>query len=238
MNKETAIAQQNMNMVDQFTPDGSLTYQQTGTNSDGTPKWTATTALSTTQQAIKDAEDKFGQGALDIGNAQLGRVSESLSTPFKIDNEGTEARLYDLGRKRIDPRIAEERAKLDADLINRGIRPGTAAYESMKRSLNESEADTYNQLLLTGRQQAVNEQLTERNQPLKELAQLLGMGSVDSPQFTSTPSTNVAGTDLAGLVQSNYQQKVASRNAALGGLFGLGSAVIGGASRAMYPGKA
>lgn len=237
MNKETAIAQMNMNMVDQVTPDGKLIYTQTGTNSDGTPKWTATTSLSDTQQGIKNSEDQLNQSALNIGNAQLGRVSDQLSTPFKIDNEGTEGRLFELGRKRIDPRFAEESARLESDLINRGIRPGTAAYDSMKRSFEESKNDAYNSLLLTGRNQAVNEQLTERNQPLKELAQLLGMGSVDSPQFINTPSTSVNGTDLAGLVQSNYAQKTASHNATLGGLFNLGSALIGGVSRAAFPGK-
>jgi hypothetical protein len=231
MNKETAITQQELNMINQEGPDGSLTYSQTGTSANGTPTWTATTSLSPTQQAIKDAEDRFNQGALDIGNAQMGRVSDSLSQPFKLGNEEVEGRLYDLGRKRLDPRFAEESAALETDLINRGIRPGTAAYDSMKRSYGETKNDAYNQLLLSGRQQAVNEQLTERNQPLKELAQLLGMGSVDQPQFTNTPTTNLAAPDLTGLVQSNYQAKTASHNAALGGLFGLGSALIGGGSK-------
>jgi len=237
MNKETAIAQQQINMVDQQGPDGSLTYSQTGTYSDGTPKFTATTALSPTQQAIKDAEDQFGQNSLGIANAQLGRVTESLSTPFKLDNEGTEARLFDLGRKRLDPRFAEESAALETDLINRGIRPGTAAYESMRRSFGESKNDAYNQLLLSGRQQAVNELVMERNQPLKELAQLLGFGTVDQPQFVNTPTTRVDAPDLTGLVQSNYQNKVASRNAALGGLFSVGSAIANGVTRYATGGK-
>jgi hypothetical protein len=231
MNKDTAIAQQNMNMVDQITPDGALKYTQTGTNSDGTPKWQAATTLSDVQQRIKDAEDQFGQGSLNIANAQLGRVTDSLSQPFKLGNEETEARLMELGRKRLDPRFAEESAQLESDLINRGIRPGSAAYDSMRRSFGENQNDAYNSLLLSGRQQAVNEQLTERNQPLKELAQLLGFGSVDQPQFTNTPSTSLAAPDLTGLVQSNYAQKTASHNATLGGLFGLGSAVVGGAAR-------
>lgn len=236
MNRDAAITSQEMNMVDQVGPDGSLTYTQDGVTWNGNPKWKATTTLSPTQQAIKDAEDQFGQGALGIANAQLGRVTDSLSTPFKLGNEEVEARLFDLGRKRLDPRFAEESAALEADLINRGVRPGTAAYESMRRSFGETKNDAYNNLLLSGRQQAVNEQLTERNQPLKELAQLLGFGTVDQPQFVNTPTTSVDAPDLTGLVQSNYQNKVASRNATMGGLFGLGSALIGGASRAMYPG--
>ena len=36
-----------------------------------------------------------------------------------------------------------------------------------------------------------------------------------------TPQTGVGGVDYTGLVEDNYQQKVAQHNAMLGGLFGL-----------------
>ena len=36
-NKETAVANANMNRIDQYTPQGSTPYQVVGTNADGTP---------------------------------------------------------------------------------------------------------------------------------------------------------------------------------------------------------
>jgi hypothetical protein len=61
MNQNTATTQQLLNMTNQVTPDGSLTYNQSGNNSftgaDGksytVPQFTATQTLSPTQQASR-----------------------------------------------------------------------------------------------------------------------------------------------------------------------------------------
>ena len=62
MNQNTATTQQLLNMTNQVTPDGSLTYNQTGTNSfvgaDGktysVPQFTAAQTLSPTGQQLQD----------------------------------------------------------------------------------------------------------------------------------------------------------------------------------------
>lgn len=230
MNKETAIASQQLNMVDQYTPDGSLTYQQTGTYSDGTPRFAATTTLSAAQQAQKEQQDRLGLQASQAANDQLSRVSSALSTPFNVD-AAAEDKLYALGRARLDPRFAQQDADLEANLINRGIRPGSQAYGASRDVFERSKNDAYNELALNGRQQAVSEALTERNQPLNEMRALLGLDAVDTPQFVNTPKTSVANTDLAGLVSDNYRNKSAQYQATIGGLFGLGSAIAGAGGR-------
>ena len=53
-NLGTASAQQRMNMVDQSNPFGSLKYTESGTNPDGTPKFSAATSLSEPMQGIFD----------------------------------------------------------------------------------------------------------------------------------------------------------------------------------------
>ena len=97
------------------------------------------------------------------------------------------------------------------------------------RSFNQGRNDQNNQLLLTGRQQAYNELLTERNQPLNEIAALMSGSQVRQPTFASTPQSNVANVDYAGLVNAKHQADMAawqaevnSQNAMMGGLFGLG----------------
>jgi hypothetical protein len=62
MNQNTATTQQLLNMTNQVTPDGSLTYSQTGNNTftgaDGktytVPQFTATQTLSPTGQKLYD----------------------------------------------------------------------------------------------------------------------------------------------------------------------------------------
>jgi hypothetical protein len=241
-NRETAIANANINRVDQFTPDGSVTYNQTGTWSDGTPRYAATTTLSPEQQATRAQELEFDRKFNQIGLAQTDKIAGVLDKPFQLGNEAVEGRITELASKRLTPRFAEEEQKLEQDLMNRGIRPGSAAYETMRRQFSEGKNDAYNSMYLNARGQANTELLTERNQPINEITALLSGGQVSMPQFNNVPQANVAGTDIAGMTydsaamnnanaMARYNAKNQNYQAGMGGLFGLGSAVLGGASR-------
>jgi hypothetical protein len=83
-NVETAVAQANLNNVNQVTPEGSLTYSQIGTNADGTPKYQATQTYSPQQQAIYNQNSQNSLQAGQIAGNQLGRVNDVLSTPFQL----------------------------------------------------------------------------------------------------------------------------------------------------------
>src|SRR4051812_23638396 len=102
-NVKTATTQQQLNMVDQNTVGGSQNYTQTGTWADGTPKYEMTTTLSPEQQKLYDQQTQIGGQANTIASNQLGAVSDTLSKPVDLSNEATEARLFDLGSKRLDP---------------------------------------------------------------------------------------------------------------------------------------
>ncbi|WP_197486917.1 tail fiber domain-containing protein, partial [Rhizobium bangladeshense] len=80
-----------------------------------------------------------------------------------------------------------------------------------------------------------NSILTERNQPLNEISALMSGSQVNQPNYVNSPTTQLPTVDQAGLINENYNQKmgqynqeVARSNAAMGGLFGLGSALLGG----------
>lgn len=77
------------------------------------------------------------------------------------------------------------------------------------------------------RGQGLQEAYAARAQPINELAALLGGSQVQQPNFMNTPQTGVAGVDYTGLVNNQYQQQLQQYQAGLGGLFGLGSALIG-----------
>lgn len=235
VNRETAVTQQGLNSTNQVTPWGNLTYSQSGTWDDGTPRYTATQSYSPEGQKIFNNYSSLSGKIGDIGNTLAGNVAGTMGQPFKLGNEATEGRLMELGRKRLDPMFAEREQSTETDLLNRGIRPGTPAYESIKRSENEGRNDAYNSLLLGGRAQASNELLTERNQPLNELMAMLGGTQVQQPGFTNTPNTSVSGTDYAGLVQNKFNQESAQHNAMMGGLFGLGGTALGAWGKGGFP---
>jgi hypothetical protein len=174
-----------------------------------------------------------------------GTVSQG-GRPFELGNEQTESRLMQLGRARLDPLFAERRAALETRLANQGVNIGSEAWENAMRDFGTQENDAYNNLLLTGRGQAAseglaernaqlatraqfgNEQLAERNQPLNEMIGLLSGTQVQQPTFQQTPQPGVAGVDYAGLVNNRYQAQAGNYQAMMGGLFGMGSAALGG----------
>jgi hypothetical protein len=226
-----------MNMINQVGPDGSLTYAKTGddTFTDSLtgktytiPKYTATQTLSEAGQRLQGINDQTQQNIATIGRDQSARIGDLLGKPVNLNNEATEARLMELGSKRLDPRFARDEEALRTRLVNQGIRPGTAAFDAEFGNFTQGKNDAVNQLLLTGRQQATQEALTERNQPINEITALLSGSQVSQPNFINTPQTQVGGTDYQGAVQNayqgqmaGYQNKVASQNAMMGGLFGL-----------------
>lgn len=234
-NRDTALSSQLLNFVDQQSPYGGLKYEQTGTNSyvDSltgktvtVPKFTATTTLSPQQQAILNQTQAAELNLGTIANERSNFLEDYLAKPFDV-NAQTEQKLYDLGSSRLDPRFAEQQEQLRTQLINSGIRPGSAAYTSAMRDFEANRNDAYNQLALTGRQQAFQEAAYERNQPLNEIGALLSGSQVQGPQFVNTPQTSVGGVDYTGLVNQQYQGQLANSQAKLGGLFGLLSGGIG-----------
>ena len=231
-NRDTALSSQLLNMTDQQNPYGSLKYEQTGTNSyvDSltgktvtVPKFTATTSLSPEQQAILSQTQAAELNLGTIANERSNFLKDYLAKPFDV-NAATEQKLYDLGSSRLDPRFAEQQETLRTQLINSGIRPGSAAYTSAMRDFEANRNDAYNQLALTGRQQAFQEASYERAAPLNEISALLSGSQVQSPQFVNTPTAQVGGVDYQGLVQNKYNADLQASNARMGGLFGLLSA--------------
>jgi hypothetical protein len=91
----TAIANTQMGQVNQVTPEGSLMYSQTGTQTytDPTtgrtyaiPQYTATTSLSPEAQAIREQTNRGNLNMATLAANQSGRADELLSTPFSLDS--------------------------------------------------------------------------------------------------------------------------------------------------------
>lgn len=237
MNRDTAITQQQINMMDQNNPWGSINYEQTGvegfTDSSGkwveTPKYTQTTTLTPEQQAIFDQTQASETNLAGIANDQSAFLKDYLNRPFEFDNGDAEQWAYDLASPRILQQQGQNEAMLRSTLANKGIREGSAAWNAEMGRLTNANTDQMNQLALTGRQQAFSEALAGRNQPINEITALLSGSQVSNPAQMSgpTPQSGVGGVDYTGLVKDNYRAEVANQQNMMGGLFGLASAGIG-----------
>ena len=228
MNQQTANYTQGLNMVNQVTPYGNLTYS--GVNNGQPGAATATTTFSPEQQKLLEQGQAADSQMNDIALKQIGKVGGILDTPFNIDATAGN-KIADMQAQRLDPQWATRSQQLEQDLLNRGIRPGSEAYASMHDQFARDRNDAYNSMYINARSQAANEALSERNQPLNEITGLLNGQQIQQPTFQNTPQAQVANTDLAGLIMDNYKNKQANYQAGVGGLFGLGSALLGGVGR-------
>lgn len=242
-NKESAIASQLGSMVNQTTPWGSLTYNQIGSWSDGTPRTEQVVNLSPTQKQLFDIGQQTDIDLANIGQEQVGRIGNLLSSPLDLSSTAIEDRLYELANPRMSQRFNDAREREITRLANMGITdPNSEIYQASMRMLGEQENDAYNQLYLTGRGQGVQEMLTTRNQPINEVNALLSGAQVNMPQFNAAPGFNQAPADVMGATyashnanMANWQQGQANRNAMTGGLFGLAGAGLAGWGSAGFP---
>lgn len=242
-NVATAIANSGLNSVDQYTPDGSLTYETTGYESFTDPysgqtyqipKRTATQTLSAANQAIKDQTDSAQLGLGQTANTLIGNAQAGLSTPFEFNNQDAENWAYDLASPRLLAQQGQNDASLRSTLANKGIKEGSAAWKSEMERLTQGNSDQLNQLALNGRGQAFNEQLTGRNQSINELTALLSGSQVSQPNYVNAPQSTIPTTDTAGIINQDYSNRMGAYNSALGqwnstagGLMGLGGKLIG-----------
>jgi len=228
-----------------------LEYAQAGTWADGTPRFTATQTLSPAEQEAlnlsNQAQSLYGTAAV----RQLGAVQEQLGRPFEFDpgaygdtamgRNAVETALME----RLQPQLDRDRAAMENRLANQGIMLGSEAYRNAMNQYEQQVADQ--RLAIVGaagqeenrmaalRQQRLQEQLALRGQPINEATALLTGQMVGSPSFVNTPQTNVAPTDYLGAVgmqqtalQNQYNQRMQNYQTQLSGLYGLGSAALGG----------
>ena len=240
----TAIANNSMGMVNQVTPDGSLSYAQTGTykytdpytgKSYDIPTYTSTTSLSEMGQQIKGQNDQTQLNMAQTGAQQSGFLKDYLGEIWNPDTSAIEGRLMELGSARLNPRFAQEEEALRTRLTNQGITTGSEAWNREMASLGQNKNDAFNQLMLQGRGQAFGELQAQRNQPINEISALLSGSQVSNPNVAMYQPQGAATTNVAGIIGDNYNQRyqnyqsqMAQRQSLMGGLFGLASAGITG----------
>lgn len=238
----TAIAQQALNSTNQVTPYGSLTYQVTGSTTYKDPytgktyeipKYTATTALSPEQQALYDQQvglrgdlNTSAQGILDSGR---------FNSPVDLSRAALDPYIQDNYLDDFNKQWDTNRSSLETQLANKGLKLGSAAYDKAIQDFQTSRGNAYDNFLGAMYSNAQNALLGERGQALNELSTFLTGGQQANPSFQNTPQSGINSTDVAGLINQQYQaqlnqynQEQANKNSLLGGLFDLGGSLLTG----------
>lgn len=231
----TAIANTNLQNMNQVGPGGSLTYGQTGSTtftdpytgqSYEIPQFTATTSLSPDMQRIFDGT-----------TGAAGQLAQNIDTTPMGSFEDIRAQSLDALTQRMDPMIERDRQRMETQLANQGIGMGSRAFsasqDDMSRGVNDARLGA---VLASGDEQsrAMQMDVMRRSQPISEIAALLGGSQMATPNYTPNRPAGIATTDVGGLINQNYQQRqqnyqnqMANWQGTMGGLFGMGSAFIG-----------
>ena len=229
-NRDAALEQRALNMVDQHTPEGSIEYTPTGTERvEGIPDYSVTQTLAPRQQELYDLSTGLSKKYGEIGNTQLDAVRSSFETPFSVESLGTaptiNAGVRDQALENIlaraQPQFDRDRAALETELANKGFVSGTEAYDTEFDRFNRGVADfrlaadasagnemsrMYG-LEANVRDRALNEMMMERQQPLSELATFASGAQPTGPSFVPTPQGSIAPADYMGAAYGSANQQ-------------------------------
>ena len=240
------------NRVNTYNPYGSQTYQQDATNPD---LWTSSINLSPTQQQIFDINQSGQVDLANLARQSTANAASTLGTPFSTAqfgqmDSGTENRqkVMDAMLSRVNSQNASDVDAKRSELIAAGIPMGSKAYQGQMSALDSkltdarqqaeiaanSQAQQQQQMNLAARQQQISEALLGRQTGLNEMNALRSGSQVSLPQFSSAPGqTTTGGANALGAAQAQgaaaqnaYATNTAQQNAALSGLFQLGSAYL------------
>ena len=224
------------NRVNQTTPFGSVNFQQTGVDAAGNPIWSANQTLSPAfQPALSNIQQNIArQTATPFDVSATQQQMANMASPafqnvgprpeLQTSLEGTGMQGWDKANEiimsRLAPRMQQLDEALDAKLANRGIMPGTEAYNRAKLALNQSNNDLTLQAQLAGAQlqnqqfqqnlaagEFRNKSLTGQN--VMDLANV-GFNNQTSQQGFLNQMAQLAASNQAR--QGNFQQNLTAYN--------------------------
>jgi hypothetical protein len=179
-------------------------------------------------QAYTSAMDDYNRQSND---ARLGAIGQAGSE---------QQRMMDMAAQRAGFQNSAQQQAYD-QLMGRGSFYNSA--QAQQNSQNAAAAGFYNagaqqqlgqqQSIFNAsnaqRNQYMQEQYQQRNQPMNEISALMSGSQVQAPNWLNSPSSQIATTDIGGLINQNFAQQqqnyqTANQNwqSTMGGLLGLG----------------
>lgn len=241
-NVGTAVANAFLGNVNQNTPDGTLAYDKTGSyqwkdpytgQTYDVPTFTATQTLSPEQQAIKGQSDKAELNLATLANNQSAFLNDYMAKPFSYNSGEHEAWATGLYDQLNNDKVAQDQESLRTRLANQGIKAGSEAYDREMRAFYDAQNNARNRFALDSYNTGFNTATATRNQPINEITALLSGSQVSQPNFVNSNMPTIPTTDVAGIINQDYQNRLAAYNqqqsrkdSLMGGLFGLGANLI------------
>lgn len=243
LNTTAAQSSQAGSMVNQVNPYGSLSYAQTGTGPNGTPLYTATTSLSPTQQKLLQTltgtqQTAGGDAAKLLAGAGYGNAQPSDVIGNATKGLTQQAMAQEMSY--LDPTFTQQTQQIDTQLRNQGFTPGSPGYQQAMNGLLQSQGQTKTGFLATMEPQMFQQATQEYQMPAQMAQSLATFGAPTTPNasFVQTPQLSISPANYEGDVASSnaaqmaaYQAQLGQSNAMMSGLFGTGSAVLGGLAK-------
>jgi hypothetical protein len=207
------------NQQDQF--GNTLNYNQTGTDAQGNPIFSANQQLGGTGQ-------QYAQGLTGLGQSYFDKVNAGAD----LSSNDAFNKAQGFWSSNAEPRFEQQRAAAENRLRNQGLDPTSEAYKSAMNDQALQQNEARNQFMTTAQGQFFNQGLQGRQQELGELNPGIEFGNMAlNPSYAQVPGVNVGNT--ADLMQTGYnnqyqqyKDKQAQQNAMWGGLAGLGGAFL------------
>lgn len=290
MNKDTALWNAIMGNANQITPYGNLTWTKSADTYDqkayddaltaynakkyhtpdeklptlsdfkNAPQFTSTITLSPEQQKLLDTQQRSGNALASLGEQQIGRITDAVSTPYSYSGLGDAPSQQDIATasqraedalySRLNPQFQRDEEALRTRLINQGIGQGSEAYNREMDTFNQAKNDARMQAILQGsayggqlqnqamdrRNQAIQEYNAQRNAPLNEYTAMMSGQQVQNPSFSASQSGNAQSPDYMSAVNNQYQSQMDQYNARVAGQNNMTNSLFGlGGSLLMAP---
>jgi hypothetical protein len=161
-NVDTARVTGRINRMDVYNPYSATTYSDLGND-----RYRQETVLNPQDQAALDQRRAITSQLGGLGEQQIGRISDNLSTPFSyagmpayqagVDTSGlpsltqdfsadrkrVEDAMYGQATSRLDPMWQERERAMESRLANQGITMGSEAYQGAMSDMDTARTDAY-----------------------------------------------------------------------------------------------
>lgn len=196
------------NRVNQTTPYGGVQYQQTGVDAQGNPIWSANQTLA------PEFQGSFGNIARQIEQNTSQGFNPNL--PSVGINPGET--YQDAIMRRLQPQLQQQQGRLESQLANQGIMPGSEAYNRAQTQLAQNQNDQLTSAVVGGfntglaaNQQAYNQALSNYQLPLATLNQFR---TATAPSYVNPYSqAAVSGPDYLGAYTTGQNAELAANAA-------------------------
>jgi len=199
---------------------------------------------SAIEQRLADQGIRYGSQAYSSAMDDYNRQSNDARLAVTAQGGQEQQRMMDMAAQRAGFQNAAQQQQYTQNL---GAGSFANSAQAQQNSQNAAQAGFYNagsaqelarqQSIFNAanaqRNQYMQEQYQQRNQPLNEISALMSGSQVQQPNWLNSPQSQIQTTDIGGLInqnfaqqQQNYQTANSNWQAMMGGILGLGAGIM------------